>query len=361
MSEVYNFSPGPAVLPRSVLERARDELGDWHGCGMSIMEVSHRGKQFAAVAEKSEADLRKLLALPDDFAVLFMQGGATTQFAAVPMNLTASDQKVAYVNTGSWSKKAIAEAGKYCNVQVVADAQETGYTSIPAQGSWEECGGAAYLHYCANETIGGVEFPAPPSVAAPLVSDMSSSFMSRPMEFDGFDLIYAGAQKNIGPAGLTVVLVRRELLDRDNHRQGIPSTLDYAAVAKAGSMLNTPPTFSWYMAGLVFEWLLDRGGLGAMARINDKKAALLYGYIDASGFYSNPVEVSVRSRMNIPFTLADGALDNKFLEEAAESGLLNLKGHRSVGGMRASIYNAMPLSGVEALISFMQDFKARNG
>lgn len=349
------------MLPREVIDHARDELGDWHGCGMSIMEVSHRGKQFAAVAEKSEEDLRTLLALPDDFAVLFLQGGATTQFAAVPMNLTVADQTVAYVNTGSWSKKAIAEARKFCNVKVVADAEATGYTSIPPQEAWDEAGDAAYLHYCANETIGGVEFRAPPRVSVPLVSDMSSNFMSRPIDFDGFDVIYAGAQKNIGPAGLTVVLVRRALLDGENQRQGIPSTLNYAALAKSGSMLNTPPTFAWYMAGLVFGWLLENGGLDAMAKRNDEKAALLYKYIDASDFYANPVQVPVRSRMNIPFTLADSSLDNKFLDEAATVGLLNLKGHRSVGGMRASIYNAMPLSGVEALISFMQDFQSRNG
>lgn len=349
------------MLPRPVLDRAREELADWHGCGMSIMEVSHRGKQFASVAEKSEADLRSLLSLPDEFAVLFLQGGATTQFATVPMNLANSDQTVAYLNTGSWSKKAIAEAGKYCNVKVLADAGDSGYTRIPEQGDWDNPGDAVYLHYCANETIGGVEFATPPQVRVPLVSDMSSSFMSRPLDVSGFDLIYAGAQKNIGPAGLTVVLVRRKLLERESRRAGIPATLDYAAMAKAGSMLNTPPTFAWYMAGLVFEWLRENGGLEAMARRNDEKASSLYSFIDASGFYSNPVDVPARSRMNVPFILADSELDGRFLEEAAQQGLLNLKGHRSVGGMRASIYNAMPLSGVQALISFMQHFEARYG
>lgn len=359
MSEIFNFSAGPAMLPATVIERARKELGDWHGCGMSIMEVSHRGQQFAAVAEKSEADLRKLLALPEDFAVLFLQGGATTQFAAVPMNLVEPGKTVAYVNTGSWSKKAIAEARRFCEVQVVADAADTGYNSIPDQASWADPDGAAYLHYCANETIGGVEFREPPASVVPLVSDMSSNFLSRPVDFSNFDLVYAGAQKNIGPAGLTMVLVRRALLENSTGRAGVPMTLDYAAMAKAGSMLNTPPTFAWYMAGLVFEWLLEQGGLASMARINDEKAAKLYAVIDASDFYSNPVEPAARSRMNVPFILADSGLDAKFLEEASSAGFKNLKGHRSVGGMRASIYNAMPMRGVQALISFMQDFEKR--
>ncbi len=360
MSRVFNFSAGPAVLPEAVLERARAELTDWHGTGMSIMEVSHRGPQFAEVAEKSESDLRRLLELPDDFAVLFLQGGASTQFAAVPMNLVAPDQAAAYVNTGSWSRKAIAEAQKFCEVRVVADAQACAYSDIPAATEWLDAGDAAYVHFTSNETIGGVEFISLPDIPQPLVSDMSSNFLSRPMDFSRFDVVYAGAQKNIGPAGLTVVLVRRECLDRRSG-SALPGTLDYRAMAKAGSMLNTPPTFAWYMAGLVFEWLLEQGGLTAMAKINDQKAEMLYGYIDQSGFYSNPVAVACRSRMNVPFTLADDSLDGKFLEEASQMGLENLKGHRSVGGMRASIYNAMPVEGVAALISFMQDFQARNG
>lgn len=360
MSQVFNFSAGPAALPSAVLERARQELQDWHGCGMSIMEVSHRGKQFAAVAEKSEADLRQLLELPDDFTILFLQGGATSQFAAVPMNLLGEGETGAYINTGSWSAKAIAEARKFGNVHVIADAADSSYMAIPDRNDWEDAGRAAYVHYTSNETIGGVEFHSVPEVEASLVSDMSSNFLSRPMNFERFAVAYAGAQKNIGPAGLTVVLVRADVLER-GPRQKLPRTLDYAAMAKAGSMLNTPPTFAWYVAGLVFEWLLEQGGLEAMGKLNDAKAERLYKYVDESGFYSNPVARECRSRMNVPFVLADPDLTPKFLDEAGAAGLQNLKGHRSVGGMRASIYNAMPMAGVEALISFMQDFQARYG
>lgn len=360
MSQVFNFSAGPAMLPASVLERVQGELCDWHGSGMSIMEVSHRGPQFAEVAERSVADLRKLLDLPDEFSVLFMQGGATTQFAAVSLNLLGPGERAAYVNTGSWSAKAIAEARRYGEVQVIADAANSNYCDIPRRSEWARCDSGAFLHYTSNETIGGVEFHAVPEADLPLVSDMSSNFLSRPLEVSRHAVIYAGAQKNIGPAGLTVVLVRDDVLERGS-RQEVPRTLDYVSMAKAGSMLNTPPTFAWYVAGLVFEWLLDKGGLEAMARENDAKAARLYDYIDSSDFYSNPVVKHCRSRMNIPFVLADPALDTTFLDEAGERGLLNLKGHRSVGGMRASIYNAMPMEGVEALISFMQDFQERNG
>ncbi len=360
MSQVFNFSAGPAALPAAVLERAREELQDWHGCGMSIMEVSHRGQQFAAVAQKSEADLRRLLKLPDEFSILFLQGGATTQFAAVPMNLLGAGATGAYINTGSWSTKAIAEARKFGQVQVIADAADSSYTAIPDPSAWQDAGQAAYVHFTSNETIGGVEFHSLPELEQPLVSDMSSNFLSRPMDFQRFAVAYAGAQKNIGPAGLTVVLVRADVLER-GPAQKVPRTLDYAAMGKAGSMLNTPPTFAWYMAGLVFEWLLEQGGLEAMGQLNDAKAARLYEFVDASGFYSNPVARGCRSRMNVPFVLADPELDATFLSEAKAAGLENLKGHRSVGGMRASIYNAMPMAGVEALISFMQDFQARYG
>ncbi len=360
MSEVYNFSAGPAMLPAAVLERAQQELRDWHGSGMSIMEVSHRGAQFAEVAEQSVANLRALLKLPDNFSILFMQGGATTQFAAVPLNLLGPGERAAYVNTGSWSTKAIAEARRYGEVEVVADAASSNFSDIPAQQDWAACDSAAYLHYTSNETIGGVEFQSPPEVAVPLVSDMSSNFLSRPLDVSQHAVVYAGAQKNIGPAGLTVVLVRQDVLERGS-RQAVPRTLDYVAMSKAGSMLNTPPTFAWYVAGLVFEWLLSEGGLTTMAKRNDAKAERLYGYIDESGFYTNPVAKHCRSRMNIPFVLADPELDSTFLAESAKQGLLNLKGHRSVGGMRASIYNAMPMAGVDELISFMQDFQKRYG
>lgn len=360
MSQVFNFSAGPAMLPAPVLRQVQEELCDWQGSQMSVMEVSHRGAQFAQVAEQSEATLRRLLGLPDEYAVLFLQGGATTQFAAVPLNLLAQGDTAAYVNTGSWSTKAIAEARQFGQVEVIADAAAAAYTNIPPENSWNPATSAAYLHYTANETIGGVEFYAPPSCHDSLVSDMSSNFLSRPLDVARHAVIYAGAQKNIGPAGLTVVIVRDDVLARSRDHN-LPRTLDYAAMHKAGSMLNTPPTFAWYVAGLVFDWIEAKGGLSAMADLNDAKAARLYAYIDDSGFYSNPVAKNCRSRMNVPFVLADPALDPVFLKEATEQGLLNLKGHRSVGGMRASIYNAMPMAGIEALIAFMQDFQTRYG
>ncbi len=357
---VYNFSAGPAMLPLAVLEEARAELSDWQGSGMSVMEVSHRGAAFVACARAAEADLRELLAVPANYRVLFLQGGATLQFAAIPLNLTAPGARVDYVNTGAWSTKAIAEAGRYCSVNVAADARDSGYFDVPPQASWRRDPGAAYLHYTPNETIGGVEFPfVPDSGAVPLVADMSSTLLSRPVEVSRFGLIYAGAQKNIGPSGLTVVIVREDLLGRA--RADLPPVLSYQSQAAEGSMLNTPPTFAWYLAGLVFRWLKREGGLAAMAARNRAKAELLYGYIDGSGFYSNPVQPAVRSWMNVPFRLARPELEKTFAAEAAREGLANLEGHRSVGGMRASLYNAMPLAGVEALVGFMREFARRHG
>ncbi len=358
MTRIYNFSPGPAVLPVEVLEQARDEILDWHGTGMSVMEMSHRGKAFISIAEQAEADLRELLAVPANYKVLFMQGGATLQFATVPFNISTSGQTVDYVNTGSWSKKAIGEAKRYAKVNVAADAGAP-YCSIPPFATWNTSPDAAYLHYTPNETIGGVEFHSVPDVGnVPLVADMSSTLLSRPIDVSKFGVIYAGAQKNIGPAGLTVVIVRDDLLGRA--RPDTPTALDYAAVAKDGSMLNTPPTYAWYLAGLVFQWLKRQGGLAAMGELNRAKAAKMYDFIDRSSFYANPVARDARSWMNVPFTLAKPELDKTFLAEAKAAGLVTLEGHRSVGGMRASIYNAMPMAGVDALLSFMRDFERRN-
>lgn len=360
MSRVFNFSAGPAVLPEPVLARARDELTDWHGHGMSVMEMSHRGKDFTGIAEQAEADLRTLLGIPDDYAVLFVQGGASQQFAMVPLNLLPEGGTADYLDTGTWSDKAIEEAARFGRVNVVASSRDTRYTTIPARTDWRLDPGAAYVHYTPNETIVGVEFHAPPEVGGrPLVADMSSTILSRPVDVSKFALIYAGAQKNIGPAGLTVVIVRRELLGRA--RAQCPTMLDYAVFAQHGSMYNTPPTFGWYLAGLIFGWLLEQGGLPAMAERNARKAAKLYGYLDASGFYRNPVDPACRSWMNVPFRLADESLDAVFLKEAAAAGLVGLAGHRIVGGMRASLYNAMPEAGVDALIAFMQDFMQRKG
>jgi phosphoserine aminotransferase len=356
---VFNFAAGPAALPLEVLEQARDELTDWHGCGMSVMEISHRSKAFIGVAAEAEADLRELLAIPSDYRVLFMQGGATAQFSAIPMNLSGSDSVVDYVNTGSWSKKAIGEAKRYCRVNVAADAAASNYTSVPPRESWKLSPDAAFLHYTPNETIGGVEFPFVPELTVPLVADMSSTILSRPIEVSRFGLIYAGAQKNIGPSGICVVIVRDALLGRA--RPDTPSIWDYKGVAAEGSMLNTPPTFGWYFAGLVFKWLKRQGGLSVMGQRNQAKAQLLYRSIDESGFYRNPVEPACRSWMNVPFLLPRTELEKPFLAEAGRAGLTNLEGHRSVGGMRASIYNAMPLEGVQALCDFMREFARRNG
>ncbi|MBA53251.1 MAG: 3-phosphoserine/phosphohydroxythreonine aminotransferase [Pseudomonadales bacterium] len=359
MTRAYNFCAGPAALPEAVLEKAQAEMLDYQGRGLSVMEMSHRSDEVVAIAEKAEQDLRELMSIPSDYKVLFLQGGASTQFAMVPMNLSANNHVADYVNTGQWSSKAIKEAQHFCNVNVVASSEGDNFTSVPAFDSWRLSSNADYLHYCPNETIGGVEFDFIPEVDVPLVADFSSSILSAPLDVNKFDLIYAGAQKNIGPAGLTVVIVREGLLG--NAIPATPTMLDYKTHADADCMYNTPPTYAWYLAGLVFEWLKEQGGLKAMGKLNQAKAEKLYQYIDGSGFYANPVAVNNRSRMNVPFTLADAALDKAFLKEAEERRLLNLKGHRSVGGMRASIYNAVPMEAVDALIDFMKDFAQRRG
>src|SRR5690554_2371177 len=359
MSRVFNFSAGPAVLPEEVLEQAREEMLDWHGSGMSVMEMSHRGQEFVSIAAEAEQDLRDLLEIPDNYKVLCLQAGATGQFAAIPMNLLRGKGSADYVNAGSWSKKAISEAKKYCKVNVVASGEASNFMSIPPQSEWQLSDDAAYVHYTPNETISGVEFHWVPEVEAPLVADMSSTILSRPIDVSKFGLIYAGAQKNIGPAGLTLVIVREDLIG--DALPQTPAVWDYKVQADADSMSNTPPTFGWYLAGLVFKWLKKRGGLQAMAELNKRKADKLYAAIDGSDFYSNPVDPAARSWMNIPFLLADSSLEKAFLEEAKEYGLMTLAGHRSVGGMRASIYNAMPEEGVDRLIEFMQDFAARRG
>ena len=356
---VHNFSAGPAALPLSVLEQARDELLDWQH-GMSVMEVSHRSRAFMDVAERADADLRELLAIPASHRVLFMQGGATAQFSAVPLNLAQAGATADYVNTGHWSERTIREARRFVSVAITADEAGSHYTTVPEPAALRPSPGAAYLHYTPNETIGGVEFPyVPETGAVPLVADMSSSILSRPIDVARFGVIYAGAQKNIGPAGITVVIVRADLLGVA--RAATPSVLDYRAVAEAGSMLNTPPTFGWYVAGLVFQWVKREGGLAEMSRRNEAKARMLYEAIDASGFYSNPVARNCRSWMNVPFRLARPDLDETFLAEAMSEGLANLAGHRAVGGMRASLYNAMPVDGVAALVAFMRDFERRYG
>ncbi|RTZ75031.1 MAG: phosphoserine transaminase [Gammaproteobacteria bacterium] len=358
MSRVYNFSAGPAALPESVLKQAQEEMLDWHGAGMSVMEMSHRGKAFMSIAEEAEADLRELMAIPDDCKVLFLQGGASTQFAMVPLNLMGTTGKADYINIGSWSKKAIAEGRRYGEVNVLADTSAD-YT-VPAAASLSFSPDAAYVHYTPNETIQGVEFPYVPETGElPLVADMSSTILSRPIDISKFGIIYAGAQKNVGPAGLTLVIVREDLIGKAP--ESCPAMLDYRIHADAGSMYNTPPTYSWYLAGLVFKWLKAQGGLEVMAVVNERKAESLYEVIDASDFYSNPVDPDCRSWMNVPFTLADSGLDSLFLDEAAVAGLVTLKGHRSVGGMRASIYNAMPEEGVQALIDFMKEFERKYG
>jgi phosphoserine aminotransferase len=357
---VFNFAAGPATLPLEVLEEAREQLTDWRGSGMSVLEVSHRGKAFSAVAQEAQIRLRELLAIPLQYKVLFLQGGATGQFAAIPLNLTRTESTVDYLNTGAWSQKAIAEARRFAHVHVAADEAASHYSTVPAAASVHVSPQAAYLHYTANETIGGVEFPyIPESGTVPLIADMSSSILSRPVPVERFGLIYAGAQKNIGPAGLAVVIVRDDLIGRA--RPETPSIFDYQAMADDNSMLNTPPTFAWYMAGLVFKWLQAQGGLPVMAARNEAKAQLLYATIDRSGFYRNPVTHACRSRMNVPFTLRDPQLDEAFLTQARSAGLVSLEGHRSVGGMRASLYNAMPLEGVQALVAFMQEFERRHG
>ena len=359
MTRVFNFSAGPAMLPEAVMRQAAEEMLDWHGTGMSVMEMSHRGKAYVSIAEKAEADLRELLQIPDNYKVLFLQGGATGQFSAIPMNLLRGARRADYVYTGQWSKKAIAEAKKFCDVNVAASG-EPDMMHIPAQSQWQLTDDAAYVHFTPNETISGVEFHWLPDVGdKPLVADMSSTLLSRPIDVSRYGLIYAGAQKNIGPAGVTLVIVREDLLGEAMPQT--PTVWDYKQQADADSMLNTPATYPLYIAGLVFQWLKDLGGLEAMAEINHRKAQKLYDAIDGSGFYSNPVDPQARSWMNVPFVLADDSLDKTFLEEAEAAGLTTLKGHRSVGGMRASIYNAMPEAGVDRLVEFMADFEKRNG
>lgn len=358
MARLYNFSAGPAMLPEAVLRQAQEELPDWHGSGSSIMEMSHRGKEFVSVATEAEDNVRELLGVPDHYRVLFLQGGATTQFAAIPMNILRGKSKADYLLTGAWGKKAVSEAKKYCAVNIAASSEKENFTHIPALDQWSLDQEAAYVHYTPNETIGGVEFHWVPETGnVPLVADCSSTLLSRPMDVNRFGIIYAGAQKNIGPAGLTLVIVRDDLL---GHALSItPSVYEYAKQAEADSMLNTPPTYAIYLAGLVFQWLKKQGGLTAMGEINQRKAGKLYAAIDESTFYSNPVEKSARSWMNVPFLLADPELNKDFLAGATEAGLTTLEGHRSVGGMRASIYNAMPESGVDALIDYMADFEKR--
>lgn len=348
------------MLPEEVLRQARDEMLDWRGSGMCVAEMSHRGKEFLSIAEQAEADLRELLAVPQGYKVLFLQGGASSQFAMVPMNLLRGGDKADYINTGSWSKKAIAEAKRFCDVNVAASTEEANFTTAPAQGDVCLSADAAYVHFTPNETIQGVEFPYLPETGGkPLVADMSSTILSRPIDVSRYGVIYAGAQKNVGPAGLTIVIVREDLVGQPI--EGTPAMFDYKIQADADSMYNTPPTYAWYLAGLVFQWIKRLGGLEAMAAINERKANALYAAIDASGLYSNPVEPSCRSWMNVPFILANPDLDGSFLAEADAAGLVTLKGHRSVGGMRASIYNAMPEEGVQALISFMQEFERKYG
>ncbi|MBI5195910.1 MAG: 3-phosphoserine/phosphohydroxythreonine transaminase [Nitrospirae bacterium] len=359
MSRRYNFSAGPAMLPKEVLEKAASEMIDWRGSGMSIMEMSHRDKEFIAVAEKAEADLKELLAIPQNYKVLFLQGGASSQFAMVPMNLLRGRKTADYINTGQWSKKAISEAKRYCSVNIAATSEPTKFTTIPEPAEWSLNPEAAYVHYTPNETIGGVEFPyIPETGSVPLIADMSSTILSRPLNVSKFGVIYAGAQKNIGPAGLTIVIIREDLIGGE--LPSTPTMFSYKIHAENNSMYNTPPTYGWYIAGLVFEWIKQKGGLKAMAEINRRKAGKLYNFIDNSAFYKNPVSISCRSWMNVPFTLVKQELDKKFLEEAGKAGLVALKGHRSVGGLRASIYNAMPEQGIDALIEFMADFKKSN-
>jgi phosphoserine aminotransferase len=355
---VFNFSPGPAVLPLEVLEKARDELLDWHGGGASVMEISHRSQAFLEVAAAAEADLRELMSIPRNYKLLFMQGGATAQFSLVPMNLTAPHATVDYLNTGHWSYRAMTEAARYCKVHAAADAGGN-YTHVPAQKDLRLSRDAAYVHYTPNETISGVEFGfIPDSGGVPLVADMSSSILSQPIDVAKFGLIYAGAQKNMGPSGLTVIIVRDDLIGRA--RSDLPRVFDYKAVADNQSMLNTPPTFAWYMAGLVFKWLKREGGVSKIGERNRLKAHMLYAAIDESKLYRNAVAKDARSRMNVTFTLSRPELDLEFLAAAAEAGLLGLKGHRALGGMRASIYNAMPIQGVESLIAFMREFERRH-
>ena len=360
MARVFNFSAGPATLPVPVLQQAAAEMLDWQGSGQSVMEMSHRGPEFISIAEAAEADLRALLDIPANFRVLFLQGGASLQFDMIGMNLLRGKAVADYVNTGEWSKKAIKAANGFTHVNVAASAEDRSFTYVPAADVWRLSEDAAYVHYTANETIGGVEFSWVPDTGdVPLICDMSSNILSRPVDVARYGLIYAGAQKNIGPAGLTIVIIREDLIGLAS--ASVPAMLDYATHAKAESMYNTPPTYAIYIAGLVFRQLLDTGGVAAAEERNVAKADLLYDYLDGSDFYANPVARADRSRMNVPFTLSDAALDGEFLSGAKERGLIQLKGHRSVGGMRASLYNAMPIEGVRALVDYLTEFAATRG
>ena len=360
MTRVFNFSAGPAALPESVLQTAAAEMLDWHGSGMSVMEMSHRGKEFISIADEAQALLRELLAVPANYKILFMQGGALAENAVVPMNLLRGKTSIDFIDTGEWSKKSIKEAKRYAMVNIAASGKDSGYTSIPARADWQLNPDAAYVHICSNETIGGVEYHFTPDVGeVPLVADMSSNILSRPVDIAKYGLIYGGAQKNIGPAGLTIVIVRDDLIGQA--LPATPSAFDYKTVADNDSMFNTPPTYAIYIAGLVFNWIKDQGGLAAMAAHNAAKAGLLYDALDASSFYSCPVARDCRSLMNVPFRLKDEALEEAFLKGAKARNMVQLKGHRSVGGMRASIYNAMPIAGVQALVAYMKEFEVQHG
>lgn len=361
MSRIWNFSAGPAALPLPVLERAQREMLDWNGSGSSVMEQSHRGKRFGEMAARTEADLRELMAIPDDYAVLFLQGGATQHFAQIPMNLAGEGDSADYLVTGHWGQKAASEAAPYVQVNVAASSKAQNYLSLPPRETWQLDPRAAYVHYTSNETIHGVEFRDVPDVGdVPLVADMSSNILSEPIDVSRFGLIYAGAQKNIGPAGFVVMVMRRDLLQRAT--RPMARILRYAEHAANGSMLNTPNTWGWYVTGLTLQWLKEQGGLAAMAARNRAKAEQLYRAIDGSnGYYRSPVDPAARSRMNVPFTLHDSALDAAFLQESEAAGLIALKGHKAVGGMRASLYNAVPPEAVDALVAFMQDFARRHG
>jgi phosphoserine aminotransferase len=360
MTRVFNFSAGPATLPEPVLRQAAAEMLDWHGSGMSVMEMSHRGPEFIAIHAQAEADLRELMAIPANYKVLFLQGGAIGENAIVPMNLLRGHDSADYVNTGEWSKKSIKEAKKYCRVNIAASAEADNFTRVPKQDTWTLDANAAYVHICSNETIGGVEYHWTPDTGrVPLVADMSSNILSRPVDVSRYGLIYGGAQKNIGPAGATIVIVRDDLLGKA--LPITPSAFDYTIQAENDSMFNTPATYSIYIAGLVFQWVKQQGGLAAMEQHNRKKAAILYDHLDESKFFRNPVAREDRSLMNVPFTLRDPALDDAFLKGAKARGMVQLKGHRSVGGMRASIYNAMPIEGVQALVAYLKDFEREHG
>lgn len=360
MPRVYNFGAGPAMLPEPVLQQAASEMLDWHGSGMSVMEMSHRGKEFIAIHAQAEADLRELLAIPADYKVLFLQGGAAAQFSVVPMNLLRGCDRADYVLTGYWSKRAITEARRYCKVNIAASSEDGKFTYAPVQEKWKLDPGAAYVHMTSNETIEGVEFHWIPETGdVPLVADASSHILSRALDVSRFGLIYAGAQKNIGPAGLTIVIVREDLVGKA--APYTPSVFDYKVQAEADSMINTPPSYAIYIAGLVFQWLKRLGGLARMEEMNVAKARLIYDYLDQTEFYHSPVAKADRSRMNVQFRLRNERLDAEFLKQADSAGLTQLKGHRALGGMRASIYNAMPRAGVQALVDFMQEFERRHG